>query len=176
MQQAARVSQKTAFFHLGNLVEFGETTRYLPRQKTHAQKAISPEGLDKPMVNRHTASAFDRDLEGVQAQIMKMVGLVEEAIRLGAQSLETRDEDLATKVRADDKAIDALEDAINERATCVISLRAPTAIDLRLILSVIKISANLERIGDPDPFDGRPRLQYRVYGSPFRRQKCGAHG
>lgn len=100
------------------------------------------------MPDQHIASAFDRDLEAVQAQIMKMGGLVEDAIRLGAQSLETRDEELAEKVRAGDKTIDALEDMINESAARVIALRAPTAIDLRLILSVIKISANLERIGD----------------------------
>mgnify|MGYP001827174133 CR=1 FL=1 len=100
------------------------------------------------MQDQHIASAFDRDLEAVQAQIMKMGGLVEDAIRLAAQSLETRDDELADKVRAGDKAIDALEDLINERAARVIALRAPTAIDLRLILSVIKISASLERIGD----------------------------
>ncbi|MGC1495960.1 MAG: phosphate signaling complex protein PhoU [Sulfitobacter sp.] len=100
------------------------------------------------MQDQHIASAFDRDLEGVQAQIMKMGGMVEDAIRLAAQSLETRDEELAEQVRAGDKAIDALEDLINERAARVIALRAPTAIDLRLILSVIKISASLERIGD----------------------------
>ena len=100
------------------------------------------------MSDTHIASAFDRDLEGVQAQIMKMGGLVEEAIRQSAKSLETRDEELAVQVRANDKAIDALEELINEQAARVIALRAPTAIDLRLILSVIKISGNLERIGD----------------------------
>jgi phosphate transport system protein len=100
------------------------------------------------MQDQHIASAFDRDLESVQAQIMKMGGLVEDAIRLAAQSLETRDEELATQVRQADKPIDALEELINERAARIIALRAPTAIDLRLILSVIKISASLERIGD----------------------------
>lgn len=100
------------------------------------------------MQDQHIASAFDRDLEAVQAQIMKMGGLVENAIRQGAKSLETRDKDLAEEVRAGDSAIDALENLINENAARVIALRAPTAIDLRLILSVIKISANLERIGD----------------------------
>ena len=96
----------------------------------------------------HIASAFDRDLEKVQAQIMKMGGLVEDAIRLAAKSLETRDEPLAEQVRAADKQIDILEAQINENAARVIALRAPTAIDLRMILSVIKISGNLERIGD----------------------------
>jgi phosphate transport system protein len=96
----------------------------------------------------HIVSAFDRDLEKVQAQIMKMGGLVEDAIRQAATSLETRDEDLAEKVRAADKQIDVLEAQINENAARVIALRAPAAIDLRMILSFMKISANLERIGD----------------------------
>ncbi|KIN72465.1 phosphate signaling complex protein PhoU [Sulfitobacter guttiformis] len=96
----------------------------------------------------HIASAFDRDLEKVQAQIMKMGGLVEDAIRQAAKSLETRDEPLAAQVRAADKVIDKLEAEINENAARVIALRAPTAIDLRMILSVMKISGNLERIGD----------------------------
>ncbi len=100
------------------------------------------------MAAQHIASAFDRDLEAVQAQIMKMGGMVENAIRQSAKSLETRDEELAEEVRSGDKAIDLLEHQINESAARVIALRAPTAIDLRLILSVIKISANLERIGD----------------------------
>jgi phosphate transport system protein len=100
------------------------------------------------MTKEHISSAFDVDLEGVQAQIMKMGGMVENAIRLGMQSLEARDEDLAQQVRAADGDIDALEEAINESAARIIALRAPTAIDLRLILSVIKISSNLERIGD----------------------------
>tara|TARA_R110002124_G_scaffold188835_3_gene356117 strand:- start:559 stop:1266 length:708 start_codon:yes stop_codon:yes gene_type:complete len=100
------------------------------------------------MQDQHIASAFDRDLEAVQAQIMKMGGLVEDAIRSSSESLENRDDVLAEKVRAGDKVIDGLEDLINESAARVIALRAPTAIDLRLVLSVIKISASLERIGD----------------------------
>ncbi len=100
------------------------------------------------MQEQHIATAFDRDLEAIQAQIMKMGGLVEAAITDGARSLEMRDEELAEEVRGRDKAIDQLEELINEEAARVIALRAPTAIDLRLVLSVIKISANLERIGD----------------------------
>ncbi len=100
------------------------------------------------MPDQHIQSAFDRDLEGIQANIMKMGGLVEEAIRQGAQSLVTRDDELAETVRKGDTAIDALEELINEEAARVIALRAPTAVDLRLVLSVMKISGNLERIGD----------------------------
>ena len=100
------------------------------------------------MTDQHIASAFDRDLEAIQARIMKMGGLVEAAIRNAALSLETRDEELAEQVRAGDKAIDGLEELINEETARLIALRAPTAVDLRLVLSVLKISNNLERIGD----------------------------
>ena len=100
------------------------------------------------MNEQHIASAFDRDLEAIQAQIMKMGGLVENAILEAAISLEMRDEERAEVVRQGDKAIDALEEIINEEAARLIALRAPTASDLRLVLSVIKVSANLERIGD----------------------------
>lgn len=97
---------------------------------------------------KHILSAFDRDLEGIQAQIMKMGGLVEEAILGAATSLETRDEELAMKIRAGDKAIDGLEELLNEEAARVLALRAPAASDLRIVLSVMRMSANLERMGD----------------------------
>ena len=97
---------------------------------------------------RHISSAFDRDLEAIQAQLVKMGGMVESAIADPATALESRDEELAEQVRARDKAIDALEAQINEDAARLIALRAPTATDLRMVLAVIKISASLERVGD----------------------------
>ena len=100
------------------------------------------------MTQQHITSAFDRDLEDIQTKIMKMGGLVEAAILEGAISLETRDEERAEKVRAADKAIDLLEEKINEDAARLIALRSPTAGDLRLVLAIMKISGNLERIGD----------------------------
>jgi phosphate transport system protein len=99
-------------------------------------------------MSEHIASAFDRDLEAVQAHLMKMGGLVEEAILDSAHALEERDEELANLVRERDKRIDALEEQINEEAARVIALRGPTASDLRVVLTVIRISANLERCGD----------------------------
>jgi phosphate transport system protein len=100
------------------------------------------------MNEHHIASAFDRDLEAIQAVLMKMGGMVEAGILDSARSLEDRDVELAEKVRANDKEIDALEEQVNEEAARVIALRAPTAGDLRTVLTVIKISANLERCGD----------------------------
>ncbi|MEM9524815.1 MAG: phosphate signaling complex protein PhoU, partial [Pseudomonadota bacterium] len=90
----------------------------------------------------------DRDLEAIQAMIMRMGGLVEAAILNAAKSLETRDEELAEQVRRNDAVIDQLEEEVNSQAVQVLALRAPTAGDLRTVLTVIKISANLERVGD----------------------------
>jgi len=98
--------------------------------------------------SQHIASAFDRDLESIQALIMRMGGLVEESIHNSVLALDTKDAELAEKVRAGDKTIDALEERVNEEAARIIALRAPTAGDLRTVLSVFRVSANLERIGD----------------------------
>ena len=100
------------------------------------------------MGQEHIVSSFDRDLEGIQALIMRMGGLVEESILNSAKALETRDEELARAVRAGDTAIDALEEKVNEEAARILALRQPIARDLRTVLSVFRVSANLERIGD----------------------------
>jgi len=96
----------------------------------------------------HIVSAYDRDLESIQAMIMKMGGLVEAAIMRAAESLETRDEEEAEAVRRADVAIDELEQRINEDCARTIALRQPAAGDLRTVLTVMKIAGNLERIGD----------------------------
>ena len=96
----------------------------------------------------HIVTSFDRDLEAIQAMIMKMGGLVEANILDAAQALETRDDELAERVRLADKGIDALEDQIQSEAARVLALRSPTATDLRTVLSVMKIASTLERCGD----------------------------
>ncbi|MPL61033.1 PhoU-like phosphate uptake regulator [Rhodobacter sp. 140A] len=99
-------------------------------------------------MSQHIVSSFDRDLEAVQAMVVKMGGLVEAQLLDAAQALETRDEELAETVRGRDKAVDKLEEQINEEAARLIALRSPAASDLRVALSVIKISGSLERVGD----------------------------
>lgn len=99
-------------------------------------------------MNEHISSAYDRDLEGLITLIMRMGGLVEAAILDAALSLEKRDLELAQKVREGDKQIDTLEHEINEVAARIIALRAPVSKDLRAILTVLRLAASLERIGD----------------------------
>jgi len=100
------------------------------------------------MTEQHIASAYDRDLEAIQAMIVKMGGLVEAAILDGARSLETRDVELADKVRKGDDAIDEIEERVNDEAARTIALRQPVSKDLRIILSVLRLAASLERVGD----------------------------
>lgn len=96
----------------------------------------------------HIVRGFDRDLEAVQAMIMKMGGLVETALADAAKALETQDEALAEQVRRGDRAIDELEEAVNAECARLIALRAPIATDLRTVLTVMKIASSLERCGD----------------------------
>lgn len=101
-----------------------------------------------PQDDRHIHSAYDRELESIQAMIMRMGGLVEEAIRDASASLETRDEELADSVRRGDPAVDRLEEMVNQEVARIIALRSPNTTDLRMVLSIMKIAANLERVGD----------------------------
>ncbi|WP_297620040.1 phosphate signaling complex protein PhoU [uncultured Roseicyclus sp.] len=98
--------------------------------------------------SEHIVTGFDRDLEGIQAQIMRMGGLVEEAIAKATEALETRDAELARSVRSADVAIDRLEEQVNNEAARIIAQRQPIASDLRTVLTVFRVSTNLERIGD----------------------------
>ncbi|SHE55197.1 phosphate uptake regulator, PhoU [Loktanella atrilutea] len=101
-----------------------------------------------PVKEQHISSAYDRDLDAITTLILKMGGLVEDAILQAAESLANRDVELAEKVRAGDKAIDALEMEISEAAARTIALRAPVSKDLRSVLTVLRLAAALERIGD----------------------------
>ena len=98
--------------------------------------------------NPHISRAFDRDLEAIEALIMKMGGQVEEAIDRATEALSAGDTELAERVRLGDRNIDIAEQRVNEEAARVIALRQPIASDLRTVLTVFRISAALERIGD----------------------------
>lgn len=100
------------------------------------------------MNDKHISSAFDRDLETIQAKLMRMGGYAENAIRDSARALRERNLDLAERVREEDRVIDELELEINEDCARLVALRQPVSSDLRLALSVMKIAGNLERVGD----------------------------
>ena len=96
----------------------------------------------------HIVTAFDDDLMALQAKISEMGGIAEENLANAMTALKDRNIDLARETIARDKRLDELEFEAEEMATTTIALRQPMAKDLRVILSAIKISATLERIGD----------------------------
>ncbi len=99
-------------------------------------------------LNRHIASAFDKDLALIEDKVVTMGGLVEQQIEDAAELIVSRDQDVAAKLLADDKAVDDLEAEIDQLVVRIIALRQPKAQDLRSVLAALKVAADLERIGD----------------------------
>ena len=100
------------------------------------------------MQNAHIVSSFDEDLRKMESLLLEMGGLVETQIEDSVTALIQRDVSLSEKVRKDDKKVDALETRIDELAVRLLALRQPMAEDLRPVVCALKVSANLERIGD----------------------------
>jgi len=91
---------------------------------------------------------IDEHLSTVVEKTTKLWDLVEEAYENIGKAFETKDRKLGLKVARKDKIINELEDEINEDTIRAISLQAPVASDLRLLISSIKIANQLERIAD----------------------------
>jgi phosphate transport system protein len=91
---------------------------------------------------------FDQELEELKSQLLLMGGRSEAIIQKAVEALRRRDVVLAREVLDDDKAIDRLEIAIDERCVGMLALHQPMAGDLRFITSALKISNDLERVGD----------------------------
>lgn len=91
---------------------------------------------------------FDEELSLLKEKLLKMAGLVEEAISLVIKALVDRDLDLATKVITSDDTINLLEIEIDETCFRLLALRQPAAVDLRFITMAMRINNDLERMGD----------------------------
>jgi phosphate transport system protein len=100
------------------------------------------------MVDQHTAKAFDLDLQDLARMVAEMGGLAEKQIAESVDALARRDAKLAQRVVALDPTVDALQREIEERAILTIARRQPMAVDLREIVGALRVSNDLERIGD----------------------------
>ena len=96
----------------------------------------------------HTAKAFDVDLQELTRMVAEMGGLAEKQIADAVDALARRDADRAQRTVASDPSIDALQAEIEERAVLTIARRQPMAVDLREIVGALRVSNDLERIGD----------------------------
>jgi phosphate transport system protein len=91
---------------------------------------------------------FDDELNALKEKILKLGSMVEAAIRDSVKSLVERNSDLAREVIERDHLINALEVKIDEECIRLIALRQPMAKDLRFITTAMKITTDLERMGD----------------------------
>tara|TARA_R110000824_G_scaffold118960_15_gene272372 strand:+ start:67609 stop:68322 length:714 start_codon:yes stop_codon:yes gene_type:complete len=99
-------------------------------------------------VTDHTVKSFQEELDGIAASIAQMGGLTEAQLAGAIEAVSRRDSELAELTVSQDRRIDLLEQEIEARAVRVIALRQPMASDLREAIAAIKISSDLERIGD----------------------------
>ena len=96
----------------------------------------------------HIVKSYDLELQGLNNDLIKMGGLAETQIARAVESVVQRDPELAIRVVNDDDLIDDMNHEINIQTTRLMALRQPMAQDLRLIVAALKISSDLERIGD----------------------------
>jgi len=91
---------------------------------------------------------FDRELEELHTDLIKMAAMIEEAIAKSVKALEPENRALAGDVIAGDKAVDALETQIEARCMRLLLLQQPVAKDLRAISTAMKMITDMERVGD----------------------------
>lgn len=91
---------------------------------------------------------FEAELKQLGDDLVAMSRRVEHAITAAGEALATQDLSLAESVIADDLAIDALERDLDERCVLLLAQQQPVATDLRVVVSALRMSATLERMGD----------------------------
>ena len=96
----------------------------------------------------HIVTSFDTELEGLRSAIAEMGGIAEKMLSDAVIALVRRDDGLAQAVIAADGRLDTLQRSVEDRAIMTIARRQPLAVDLRDVVSALRISGDLERIGD----------------------------
>ncbi len=91
---------------------------------------------------------FDQELERLKEMLLTMASHAELAVTNALRALTERNDDLARKVKEDDSILDTFEKEIDDAAIGMLALKAPLASDLRLVTVAMKISRDLERVGD----------------------------
>ncbi len=95
-----------------------------------------------------TRIRFQRSLDDLKEKLLVMAGLAEQAIQRAIEAYRVRDLSICDLVSRSEIAINRLEREIDQSALDLLAMEQPMAIDLRFILAVIKINADLERVGD----------------------------
>ena len=100
------------------------------------------------MADKHLSTQFDSELNTVSSRVMELGGLAEAQIRLAIYALSQFSAESADQVIATEARVNAMEIEIDRELSSIIARRQPTARDLRLLIAILKTTANLERVGD----------------------------
>lgn len=104
--------------------------------------------MDKIHLDKHISQQFDSDLEALKSQVLEMGGIVEQQILDSVLAIESGDSEIAERVIRIEDDVDLREVALDESCTNVLVCRQPAASDLRMVLTVTKMTRDLERMGD----------------------------
>ena len=96
----------------------------------------------------HLVKSFDSDLKRLRDMLTDMGGIVESQVAMAAEAILDRDSVVAMRVVEEDPKVDALEREIEQFVIRMLALRQPMASDLRRVVPALKITGDLERIGD----------------------------
>ena len=99
-------------------------------------------------MDKHISSQFDAELGSVSSRVLELGGLVESQIRHAVYSLSQFSIEVADQVIATEAQVNSMEVEIDRDLSSIIARRQPTARDLRLLIAISKMTANLERAGD----------------------------
>ncbi len=91
---------------------------------------------------------LEREIQKLKRKLLSLSALIDEQLQLAVRAVMERDEELASEIRERDEEVDRLEVEVEEDCLKILALHQPVAIDLRFIISVLKINNDLERIGD----------------------------
>ncbi|EWG98149.1 hypothetical protein Q427_32105 [Halomonas sp. BC04] len=118
--------------------------------------------------SQHISRQFNQELEELKTHLMTMGGLVENQVHEAVRALLEGDSRLAEKVRDNDRQVNDMQLKIDDECTRVLARRQPAASDLRLVLAVIRATADLERIGDEASKIARNALSLIESGTAVR--------
>jgi phosphate transport system protein len=125
------------------------------------------------MPDKHLSTQFDAELSGVSTRVLEMGGLVESQVSRSISALVNMEADLAGQVLRDEERVNRMEIEIDRDLSGIIARRQPTARDLRLLIAISKIIANLERVGDEAARIARVVQRLAAVGMPGRRLPVG---
>lgn len=100
------------------------------------------------MSDKHLSTQFDADLNALSSRLMEMAGLVESQTRGAIEALTHFNSEEADRVIVTEDRVNAMEVQIDRELSSIIGRRQPTARDLRLLMAISRMTANLERAGD----------------------------